>query len=366
MRPKNTRGKGKPDSPTSPQWHIDPEHPANERMKTVQRTVNGQVVEYEVPMTPEEIEAEDEAREEQIAQLARTRDEAMAPFRRWLTKNGAAPKTAREYGNWVWSLSVKHKGKPELALDDTELSYSRKIVVLSALKKWALYNHDDPAYVRLCSPDIKGKLKAHKSIKPPAERLPFDNVTINLFLARLGNDYGERDPSEPDAWVWPVISLIAKLGLRVGADATWIQREAVVEGLRGGVSMSLWSKGSKLRQVPVKPVREELEALLEIPNWRYVRDIIRPEIQERDRNARAYERISQYMKKIALDAGINPAEVYTHRFRRTAAVRVYDASGHDLKLVQELLGHSDISTTGTYLQANRLERMGDVVADSVK
>ncbi len=57
--------------------------------------------------------------------------------------------------------------------------------------------------------------------------------------------------------------------------------------------------------------------------------------------------IQQIFKKVALKAGL--ATHYSiHSLRHTYAVRLYKASGYNLRLVQKQLGHSNISTTQIY------------------
>ena len=58
----------------------------------------------------------------------------------------------------------------------------------------------------------------------------------------------------------------------------------------------------------------------------------------------------EMLKKAFLDAGLN-GKLATHSLRKSFAQRVYEESG-DIYLVQELLGHRNVSTTQKYIGVN--------------
>ena len=57
--------------------------------------------------------------------------------------------------------------------------------------------------------------------------------------------------------------------------------------------------------------------------------------------------IQQVFKKWAAKAGL-PGHYSIHSLRHTYAVRIYKASGYNLRLVQKQLGHSSVTTTQVY------------------
>ena len=50
-----------------------------------------------------------------------------------------------------------------------------------------------------------------------------------------------------------------------------------------------------------------------------------------------------------------------HAARHRAATVLYDRSGHDLRMVQEFLGHADVSTTAIYTAYDPAEMAEAVV-----
>lgn len=124
-----------------------------------------------------------------------------------------------------------------------------------------------------------------------------------------------------------------------------------VDDLRGGETiLRVFGKGAKQRDVPVGRV-----ALEAIQRWSEVRpgfarqDETALFVGERGRRISAGV-IQRRLKQRAVRAGVSAA-VHPHLLRHSFATHMLESSG-DLRAVQELLGHENLSTTQIYTHLN--------------
>lgn len=130
--------------------------------------------------------------------------------------------------------------------------------------------------------------------------------------------------------------------------------------------LTVMGKGNKERLVPLSPqAREALDRYL------LVRDNFLPNL-ERDkakdtgwvfpsRGKSGYltrHRVGQLLKELAIKSGIMPSKVSPHVLRHAFATHLLE-NGADLRSVQKMLGHSDISTTQIYTHVlqERLQKL---------
>lgn len=119
--------------------------------------------------------------------------------------------------------------------------------------------------------------------------------------------------------------------------------------------VSVIGKGNIERKIPIN-----YSAKLAI--FEYIKrfnDIIRQNEKEQSKKLFPITRMSFFnsLKKLALVSGIMPSKVFPHVFRHSVASHLL-SSGTDLRIIQQILGHANISTTGiyTHIQNEKLKQ----------
>ena len=140
-----------------------------------------------------------------------------------------------------------------------------------------------------------------------------------------------------------ILELLYSSGLRLSE----IERSNVCDVDLADRTMTILGKGGKTRIVPVGR-----HAITAIKSWLQRRQVLVSNIEEkalfvsRSGNrlgARAIQkRVEYWAKRQGLDRSVHP-----HMLRHSFASHMLESSS-DLRAVQELLGHSDISTTQVY------------------
>jgi integrase len=285
--------------------------------------------------------------------------ESCKAFVRFMVEDAALSKNSAEtYANYVWHALITTGGTPVDALRRRDLQLTTKHAIRAAIRQYALYTNRGELIVELAGLKVKKMLRDREA--PTKKILPaFTEQEVGKILAVIDADKG--NPRWP--WTWPVLRIAIKLGLRAGADTPWIQRESVLHSVETGAPLMIWSKRLKQRSLPSGVVREELEVLSRWPGaWNYIADIVAPATPAENRPKSSYAHISKHLKDYATAAGIEASEVRSHRFRKTAALRLYQAT-KDIMLVANFLGHTSIETTQIYLASNRMDEMNDRLED---
>jgi integrase/recombinase XerC len=155
-----------------------------------------------------------------------------------------------------------------------------------------------------------------------------------------------------------ILELLYAAGLRVSelVGLDWPDVDLSARVLR------VMGKGSKERMVPFgRPAAEALRRWLEI--WESVRDAMdggepvflnHQGTRLTDRSVRRV--IDRWVDAAAVARGVHP-----HTLRHTFATHLLE-NGADLRSVQMMLGHADISTTQIYTHINR-ERLRKIYRD---
>jgi integrase/recombinase XerD len=145
-----------------------------------------------------------------------------------------------------------------------------------------------------------------------------------------------------------LIEVLYATGLRVSELVTLPR--SVLDG--DGRVLTVKGKGGRERIVPLtSAAREALDRYLNVGhNDPDVAPMVRTRWLFASRSAEGHltrQRLAQELKELALQAGLDARRVSPHVLRHAFASHLLDR-GADLRSVQQLLGHADISTTQIY------------------
>lgn len=277
-----------------------------------------------LPVFLEAMQAEQDAAVNTLKAYARDLED----FTGWLERQGKTPETARRDDIETYLVQLEAQGLAA-ATRARRLSAVRQIYRFAFLEGW---RSDDPAA------QIRGPKRGRKLPQTLSEA----DVDALLDVARkFGRSKDEKLRNTC------LMELLYATGLRV-SELVGLP----VSAARGDPRMILVrGKGGRERMVPLSPPARE--ALAE---WLKARDAE----QERVRGKSPYlfpsrgkkghltrEGFFGLVKKMALQAGLDPAGVSPHTLRHAFATHLL-ANGADLRSIQMLLGHADVATTEIY------------------
>lgn len=162
-----------------------------------------------------------------------------------------------------------------------------------------------------------------------------------------------KPQSAPEYGDQAMFELVYSCGLRL-AEVIGLDLETVDQS---NAQLRVVGKGGKERELPVG--RQALSALRD---WLKVRSTLAKSDEKalfvNQRGTRMGSRTVQHrLKQMAQDRGL-PLHVHPHMLRHSFATHLLESSG-DLRAVQELLGHADISTTQIYTHLD-FQHLADV------
>ncbi len=148
-----------------------------------------------------------------------------------------------------------------------------------------------------------------------------------------------------------MVEILYATGLRV-SELVSLKCASVA---RDGRTIVVRGKGGKERLVPLNvPARDALEAWLPVRKQLLESSgVARPALVSwlfPSRSAAGYltrDRFAKLLRDLAIPAGIEPRRISPHVLRHAFATHLL-ANGADLRSVQQMLGHADISTTEIY------------------
>lgn len=262
--------------------------------------------------------------------LAYARD--LGDFADWLTRRGGTLETAARADVEAYLVHCDAQGL-------AQSTRARRLSAIRQLYRFAFeegWRKDNPAI------QIKGPGRTARLPKTLSE----GEVDRLLEAARIAGRKGDRVRNTC------LMELLYATGMRVSELVS-----LPVAAARGNPRMLLVrGKGGKERMVPLSPPAKET-----LTAWLEVRDAAE-EAARRDRKAPPSKflfpsggkaghltrnRFYTLIKDLAVAGGVSPSKVTPHRLRHAFATHLL-ANGADLRSIQSLLGHADISTTEIY------------------
>lgn len=225
------------------------------------------------------------------------------------------------------------RGRRNLAHKST----ARALSSLRGFYKYLIKNHGvkNDAIGLISSPKVPRKLS--KAIDP-------------ADVANMHDAIGAIDVKNP--WVaardWALVVLIFGCGLRISEALALRNRDVAGRS----ATLQILGKGSKERLVPVLPAVYDA-----IEKYVAVRPFVAMPDDELFRSVRGLPMTPRMAEKVVenLRAYLQlPDYVTPHALRHTFATALL-AGGADLRSLQELLGHSSLSTTQLYTKVNMAE-----------
>jgi len=193
-------------------------------------------------------------------------------------------------------------------------------------------------------------------IHGPKKKKHLPDTLSEKEINKLIECAGQQDSPEA-VRLYALLQILYASGLRVselvGLKLSSIQITQTEDG-KPGAYLQVKGKGGKERIVPMH--EEAIRAI-----YGYLR--VRKEFEEGKESHWLFpsrgksghltrQRFGQILKSLALKAGIDPEKIHPHTLRHSFASHML-AGGADLRVVQELLGHADISTTQIYTHVLR-------------
>ena len=200
-------------------------------------------------------------------------------------------------------------------------------------------------------------------IDNPSLPTPFPRSLSEDEVAKLLAAAEAMQPAALSLRAVAMLEILYATGLRV-SELVSLQ---VAQFRRDPDSVLVVGKGGRERLVPLGMAAKRAAA-----DWLNLRDataayllsdfMFPDDKSTADGGAMSRHQFAQLLKLIASKAKINPQRVTPHKLRHSFATHMLNR-GADLRSLQTMLGHADISTTQIYT-ASRPERLAGLVADA--
>lgn len=283
-------------------------------------------------------------------------------------ERGAAVNTLRSYARDLTAFLeflAKRDADPESAtaedisaflqsLDAEGLAASSRARKLSAIKQFFRFlfaeaiRGDNPA----------AALEAPKLSRPLPKVLSVSEVDRLLQAAQDEVTDAKGEKRNRALRLHCLLEILYATGMRV-SELVSLPRSAVASGER---YLSIIGKGGRERIVPLTQVAREAAAAYLAEQQEQRKSPSRWLFASRSREGHlTRQRFAQELKQLAMRAGIEQTRISPHVLRHAFASHLLER-GAELRAVQQLLGHADISTTQIYTHVLE-ERLRDLVFD---
>ncbi len=194
----------------------------------------------------------------------------------------------------------------------------------------------------IASSDVSEKIDLPKSDKKLPDTLTVEQVELILNQPDTGNKFGLRDKA--------ILELMYACGLRVSELINIRKRDLIFDA----EIIRVFGKGSKERIVPIghsaiKWINEYIaKSRPFLVKTGSTDDILFLNVRGGKLSRMGiWKIVDKYVKLVGIELNIHP-----HTFRHSFATHLLEG-GADLRAVQEMLGHADISTTQIYTHIDR-------------
>ena len=287
-----------------------------------------------------------------------------------LVERGVSARTIRNYGRDLDRLAGYLADRARTIVDATSddlLAYlgalqkrgiapATQALCISAMRQFYLYCYTEK--IRADNP--AALISRPKTVRPLPKVLTTDEVTAMLEISGRPENPGDHKSEARALRLKCLLELLYAAGLRV-SELVSLPRGAVRPGRE---YMSVIGKGDKERIVPLSPAATAAASKYIESGRDYFAAIAGPAgggflFPSRGKLGHlTTARFAQVLKELASAAGIEPGRGSPHALRHAFATHLLEG-GADLRLVQQLLGHADITTTQiyTHVQQERLRRL---------
>ena len=199
---------------------------------------------------------------------------------------------------------------------------------------------------------------------------PKQGVSLPKFLSEIEVETllntAVKDTSPSGIRIYAMLETLYATGMRVSE----LVKLPFTSFRKNQGFMLIKGKGDKERIVPLsEPAQEALQNYISIINF-FLRDtekVIKnvwlfPSFTKKGTITHlTRQRFNQQLKELSIKSNINPERVSPHVLRHAFATHLL-SNGADLRVLQQLLGHADISTTQIYTHVLE-ERLKNLVVD---